>query len=73
MYDVNGKLRNAQDPTVEIQNAPVSRELKYQVSFMQNLSFWKIHWPEIERSQGHLCRSEKMQNFGFTLRWGHFR
>ena len=49
MYDLSGKLRNAQDPTVEIQNAPVSRELKYQVSFMQNVSFWKIHGPEIEQ------------------------
>ena len=63
-----GKSRISQDPTVEIQNASVSRELKYQVSFMQNVSFWKIHWPEIERRQGHPCGGEKMQNFGFTLR-----
>ena len=49
MYDLSGKLRNAQDLTVEIQNAPVSRELKYQVSFMQNVSFQKIHGPEIEQ------------------------
>ena len=53
MYDLNGKSRAVRDLTVEIQNAPVSRELKYQVSFMQSVSFWKIHGPEIERSQGH--------------------
>ena len=53
MYDLGGKLNTAQDPTMEIQNAPVSRELKYQASFMQSVSFWKIHWPEIERGQGH--------------------
>ena len=39
MYDLNGKSSTVQDLTVEIQNAPVSRELKYQVSFMQNFSF----------------------------------
>ena len=49
IHDPGGKSSAAQDPTVEIQNAPVSRELKYQVSFMQSLGFWKIHWPEVER------------------------
>ena len=47
--DLGGKSSTAQDPTVEIQNAPVSRELKYQASFMQSLSSLKIHWPEIQR------------------------
>ena len=83
MYDLSGKSRIAQDLTVEIQNAPVSRELKYQVSFMQSFSFWKIHGPEIERSQGHPWRDEKHapgtkqsnaapeQSKGFGMRFRH--
>ena len=50
MYDLTRKSNTAQDLTIEIQNAPVSRGLKYLVSFMRNLSFWKIHGPEIERN-----------------------
>ena len=43
---------------MEIQNAPVSRELKYQVSFMQNVSFQKIPGEKFERAQGRSWRSE---------------
>ena len=49
MVENFGKPRIAQDLTVDIQNALDSRELKYQASFMQNLSFWKIHGPEIDQ------------------------
>ena len=53
MVENFGKSRIAQDRTVEIQNAPDSRELKYQVSFKQNLSFRKIPGEKFERDQGH--------------------
>ena len=52
MYGLGGKSSTAQGPTVGIQNAPVSRELKYQASFMQRVRLWKNHWPEIEKAQG---------------------
>ena len=53
------KSRITKDPTIEIQNAPVSRELKYQVSFMQNVSFQKILGEKFERAQGRSWRREK--------------
>ena len=44
MGKIYGKSSIAQDPTVEIQNAPVSRELKYQVSFMQKPQLLENSW-----------------------------
>ena len=65
--------RKTEGPTVQMQNAPASRELKYQVPFMQSPASGKFIGQRSSGAKATPDEVKKMQNFGFTLRWGHFR